>query len=125
MDLNGVQVGPFGPKLGQNDAPYLGIIFQALLGPKNRFKNNKNPDFAQGRRHEAKPPKSAAVRLRTGNGVSGWPCLLRFLARLPYRYSKETLSKRTHFSEYSLGDPQAMLKPVSYTHLTLPTNREV
>ena len=34
MDLNGVQVDPFGPKLGQNDTPELRIIFQALLGPK-------------------------------------------------------------------------------------------
>ena len=42
MDLNGVQVAPFGPKLGQNDAPELRIIFQALLGPKTIFKNPKN-----------------------------------------------------------------------------------
>ena len=39
MSLNGVEVGPFGPKLGQNDAPDLRIIFQALLGPKTLFKN--------------------------------------------------------------------------------------
>ena len=77
MDLNGVQVAPFGPKLGQNDAPDLRIIFQALLGPKTLFK--KKRDFAQGRRHEAKPPKSAAVRLRTGNGVSGRETLCGFL----------------------------------------------
>ena len=44
MDLNGVQVAPFGPKLGQNDAPDLRIIFQALLGPKPnlKIKNPKN-----------------------------------------------------------------------------------
>ena len=51
MVLNGVQVAPFGPKLGQNDAPDLRIIFQALLGPKTQFKkienteNYQNPDF--------------------------------------------------------------------------------
>ena len=39
--LNGVQVAPFGPKLGQNDAPDLRIIFQALLGPKIPLKNKK------------------------------------------------------------------------------------
>ena len=32
--LDGVQVGPFGPKLCQNGAPELRIIFQALLGFK-------------------------------------------------------------------------------------------
>ena len=42
-DLNGVQVAPFGPKLGQNDAPELRIIFQALLGPKTQFKKSENP----------------------------------------------------------------------------------
>ena len=39
MCLNGVQVGPFGPKLGQNDAPDLRIIFQALVGPKTSLEN--------------------------------------------------------------------------------------
>ena len=48
MDLNGVQVAPFGPKLGQNDAPDLRIIFQALLGPQTLFKNQKNPKIAPG-----------------------------------------------------------------------------
>ena len=38
MDLNGVQVGLFGSKLGQNDAPDLKIMFQACLGPKTIFK---------------------------------------------------------------------------------------
>ena len=33
-DLSGVQVGPFGPKLSQNDAPERRNIFQALRGPK-------------------------------------------------------------------------------------------
>ena len=41
MGLNGVQVAPFGPKLGQNDAPDLRIIFQALLGPKTQLKKSK------------------------------------------------------------------------------------
>ena len=31
MGLNGVQVGPFGPKLGQNDAPELRIISKPIL----------------------------------------------------------------------------------------------
>ena len=39
--LNGVQVAPFGPKLGQNDGPDLRIIFQTLLGPKSKFKSQK------------------------------------------------------------------------------------
>ena len=34
--LNGIQVVPFGPKLCQNVAPRLRIIFQALLGLKNQ-----------------------------------------------------------------------------------------
>ena len=34
MDLNGVQVGPFGLKLYQNDAPDLRIFFQTLLSSK-------------------------------------------------------------------------------------------
>ena len=42
IDLNGVQVAPFGPKLGQNDAPDLRIIFQTLLGPKTSFQHQKN-----------------------------------------------------------------------------------
>ena len=42
IGLSGVQVAPFGPKLGQNDAPDLRIIFQTLLGPKTQFKNQKN-----------------------------------------------------------------------------------
>ena len=56
MDLNGVQVAPFGPKLGQNDAPELRIIFQALLGQKTLCKNQKNLKIATGcRRQGAKP----------------------------------------------------------------------
>ena len=43
MDLNGVQVAPFGSKLGQNVAPSLRIIFQALLGPEILLKNPKAP----------------------------------------------------------------------------------
>ena len=43
MGLNGVQVAPFGPKLGQNDAPDLRIILETLLGPKTQFKNQKRP----------------------------------------------------------------------------------
>ena len=43
MGLNGVQMAPFGLKLGQNVAPRLRIIFQALLGPKTQFKNQKMP----------------------------------------------------------------------------------
>ena len=42
MDPNRVQVAPFGPKLGQNDAPELRIIFQALLGPKTQLNKTKN-----------------------------------------------------------------------------------
>ena len=62
MDLNGVQVAPFGPKLGQNDAPELRIIFQALLGPKTLFKNQKHLKIAPGgRRQGAKPLRSATV----------------------------------------------------------------
>ena len=57
IDLNGVQVAPFGPKLGQNDAPDLRIILDRFLDPKTQFKNKKNPDFPQGRRHGAEPPK--------------------------------------------------------------------
>lgn len=38
MGLNGVQLAPFRPKLGQNDAPDLRIIFQTLLGRKNSAK---------------------------------------------------------------------------------------
>ena len=51
MGLNGAQVALFGPKLCQNDAPDLRIIFQALLGPKTQLKeiknteNYQNPDF--------------------------------------------------------------------------------
>ena len=40
---NRVDVGPFGPKLCQNVAPRLRIIFQALLGPKTQLKASKNP----------------------------------------------------------------------------------
>ena len=47
MGLNGVQVAPFGPKLGQNDAPDLRIIFRTLLGPKTLLKNQKNPENHQ------------------------------------------------------------------------------
>ena len=43
MGLNGVQVAPFGPKLGQNDAPDLRIIFRTLLGPKTLLKKPKIP----------------------------------------------------------------------------------
>ena len=38
MGLNWGEVAPFGPKLCQNVAPRLRIIFQALLGPKNKLK---------------------------------------------------------------------------------------
>ena len=41
MRLNGVEVAPFGPKLCQNIAPRLRIIFQPLLDPKTQLKNNK------------------------------------------------------------------------------------
>ena len=37
MDLNGVQVAPFGPKLAQNDAPDLRIILDRSLDPKKQF----------------------------------------------------------------------------------------
>ena len=45
MGLNGVEVAPFGPKLCQNVAPRLRIIFQALLDPKAKFKNQKNSEM--------------------------------------------------------------------------------
>ena len=47
MGLNGVQVAPFGPKLGQNDAPDLRIIFRTLLGPKNQLTKSENPENPQ------------------------------------------------------------------------------
>ena len=72
IKLNGVQVAPFGPKLGQNDAPDLRIILDRFLDPKTQFKIEKSR-FSSGRRHEAEPGKSAAVRLRTGTGVLGSP----------------------------------------------------
>ncbi len=63
MDLNGVQVGPFGPKLCQNDAPDLRIIFQALLGPKNKLKKKK-------KKH--KLSKSRFLPFKSLFGVSCW-----------------------------------------------------
>ena len=47
MDTDGVQVAPFGLKLCQNVAPRLRIIFQALLGPKTLFKNQKHPKISK------------------------------------------------------------------------------
>ena len=41
INLNGVQVAPFGPKLCQNDATELRIILEASPGPKNLLKNTK------------------------------------------------------------------------------------
>ena len=41
MDTNGVQMAPFGPKLCQNVAPRLRIIFQTLLGLKNPLRKKK------------------------------------------------------------------------------------
>ena len=38
-----MQVVPFGPKLGQNEAPELRIIFQTLLGPQTLFKKSEKP----------------------------------------------------------------------------------
>ena len=40
MDLNGVEVAPFGPKLCQNIAPRLRIFIQALLRLKKHIKKN-------------------------------------------------------------------------------------
>ena len=45
MVPNRVEVAPFGPKLCQNVAPRLRIVFQALLGPNTQFKNSKNTDM--------------------------------------------------------------------------------
>ena len=51
IGLNRVEVALFGPKLCQNVAPRLRIIFQALLGPETQLKkikkpeNVENPDF--------------------------------------------------------------------------------
>ena len=72
MDLNGIQVAPFGPKLGQNDTPELRIIFQALQDPKTQFKNQKIPKIAPGgRRQGAKPLGFAAsLRDRRRDGIS-------------------------------------------------------
>ena len=53
MDTKRVQVAPFGPKLCENDAPRLRIIFQALPGPKTKLKSKntnmlKCPNFDYG-----------------------------------------------------------------------------
>ena len=51
MDPNQVEVAPFGPKLCQNVAPRLRIIFQSLLVPKAKLKKTdklehvENPGF--------------------------------------------------------------------------------
>ena len=47
IDLNGVQVAPFGLKLCQNDAPDLRIILGALLDPKTQFKKSKTPKITK------------------------------------------------------------------------------
>ena len=47
MGTNGVQVAPFGPKLCQNDAPDLRIILGALLDPKTKLNNTKNPKITK------------------------------------------------------------------------------
>ena len=62
MDLNGVQVAPFGPKLGQNDAPELRFISQALLGPKTLLKNPTN---------SSRGPAAAGEALRIRRTPSG------------------------------------------------------
>ena len=55
IGLNGVEVAPFGPKLCQNVAPRLRIIFQALLAQKTQLKKTKknenveNPDFSRSK----------------------------------------------------------------------------
>ena len=59
--LNGVQVAPFGLKLCQNDAPDLRIILEASPDQKTIQKCKKSR--FSGRRHEAEPGKSAAVRM--------------------------------------------------------------
>ena len=41
MSLSGLQVVAFVPKLGQNNAPSLRVMLQALVGPKTLFKNPK------------------------------------------------------------------------------------
>ena len=41
MGLNGMQVAPFGPKLGQNVTPSLRIILEGLLDPKTLFKKSE------------------------------------------------------------------------------------
>ena len=48
IDLNRVQVAPFGPKLGQNDAPDLRIILDRFLDQKSQFKNKKSRFFLRG-----------------------------------------------------------------------------
>ena len=56
IDLNGVQVALFGPKLGQNDAPDLRIFLGALLGPETQSKKNSNPEnYENPNLYRAKP----------------------------------------------------------------------
>ena len=45
VDLNRVQVAPFGPTLCQNVAPRLRIIFQPLLEPKNNSNKSKKNEM--------------------------------------------------------------------------------
>ena len=47
IGLNGVEVAPFGPKLCQNVAPRLRIIFQALLGQRTQLTNSKIPEIIE------------------------------------------------------------------------------
>ena len=99
-------MAPFGPKLGQNDAPDLRIILDRFLDPKTQFKNKRIQIFLRVggmRRSLVNPPRYVC----TGNGVLGY-LLYVFLQRYLTGTCKETLRKRTHFSEYSLGDTEAL-----------------
>ena len=61
MGLNGVEVASFGPKLCQNVAPRHRIIFQTLLGLKNKLKNQINPKLLKISTF-AVPSQSAVAR---------------------------------------------------------------
>ena len=68
MGTKGVQVAPFGPKLCQNVAPRLRIIYQTLLGLKTKLKKKtkkqkhvENPDFCR-----SKPERGSAVASAVG-----------------------------------------------------------
>ena len=62
MDPNRVEVAPFGPKLCQNVAPRLRIIFQTLLGLKTKLKKTKKNTKILKTPIFAVPSQSAVAR---------------------------------------------------------------